>query len=63
MIRPNKEIKENQEVSEQQSDLKLDAKDKKTLARWVGERLLESNEKIDKTLEELGHICEKATQK
>lgn len=41
---------------------KLNLEDKKSLAFWVGERILESQEKMGKTLDELSVICKKATE-
>jgi hypothetical protein len=39
---------------------KMCKEDKKALACWVGKRLLESQEKIEKTLNEMRLICERA---
>lgn len=37
----------------------LSSEEKKIIGRWVGKKILESQEKIEKTLEELCEICKK----
>lgn len=41
----------------------MTTKDKKDLACWVGQKILESQEKMEKTLEEMSDICKQACKK
>ncbi len=53
----------NEQVQEAENNEKPKQDHKKAIAYCVGEMILESNEKIEKTLEELSLICKKATEK
>lgn len=42
-----------------ESDSKLNAEEKIIIGRWIGEKILESQKKIEESLEELCKICKK----